>query len=165
MSLPGLLFAVLGLPALAAPGGCEDADLDACAETGARLISEGRWSEAAPMLAGACEAGGANACYTLGSAYAQGAGPPRDLTTAASLFAMSCDLGDARACGDLGWMHAEGMGVAQDHAQGRTWMARACEAGQARSCGELALLLTDWREKSRFSRPRVALELRSVSSM
>jgi len=141
-----VVLAVCAGEARAAPvAGCAAGALDACAEEGAVLVSAGRWTEAERLLRTACDAGGGSACYTLGSAHARGAGPPRDLGRAAGIFERACELGYTRACGDLGWMHAEALGVERDEVRARAWMGRACDGGEARACGELSVLLRDGR--------------------
>ena len=103
------------------------------------LERTGRYSEAFPLLATACDGGGASGCTDLGYEYETGNGAEKDLTRAVALYRKGCDGGNALGCTDLGTHYEFGTGVEKDPAQAVALYRKACGAGQALGCTNLGV--------------------------
>ena len=89
----------------------------------------------------ACEQGFAAGCYSLGTAYREGDGVPRNPSEAVAALTRACDRGHAVACSDAGYMHYTGDGIAQDRQRGLDLLQRACELKHPNAC--------QWLEEAR----------------
>jgi serine/threonine protein kinase len=98
------------------------------------LYSQGRYSEAIPLLYQICTGGDGRACNRLGDMFYGGQGLPKSKTGAVNWYSMACDEGNADGCLNLGTMCYLGQGVAKDNFRAVTYYSKACNAGLARGC-------------------------------
>jgi serine/threonine protein kinase len=104
------------------------------------LYSQGRYSEASPLLYQLCTGGDGRACNRLGDMFYGGQGLPRSETGAVNWYSMACDAGYASGCYHLGKMYQAGKGVTKDVSRAATLYSTACNKGNSQSCWDLALL-------------------------
>ena len=84
-----------------------------------------------PKLLAKANAGDSASQTSVGFAYAEGDGVPRDYAQAALWFRKAADQGNASAEYDLGLFYSNGQGVPQDYAQAAAWYRKAAEQGNA----------------------------------
>ena len=77
--------------------------------------------------------------YSLGVAYANGAGVPLDATEAVRWFRLAADQGDARAQQNLAVGYANGLGVFSDVTEAVRWFRLAADQGHAVAQYNLAI--------------------------
>ena len=87
--------------------------------------------------------GHADAQYSLGVAYYNGAGVPQNATEAVRWFRLAADQGHADAQYILGIIYANGRGVPQNDVMAYMWINFAA----SRSDGELRERLADFRDE------------------
>lgn len=119
--------------------GCDDRELESCADLGRMMMESG--SEAAKgriLLEKSCEnaadpAGAATACAALGNAYELGVGGAPDQKKAIELYAKACAL-NAQTCAMLGDAYLRGAGVEKSKAKAKELYSKACSAGAPDGC-------------------------------
>ena len=79
------------------------------------------------------EAGDASAQATLGKAYKDGNGVPKNDAEALRWLRKAADQGDASAENDLGVIYRMGEGVAQDNEEALRWYKKAAKKGNAKA--------------------------------
>lgn len=116
----------------------------------APLRAEGVASPDVSPLIRSADLGDADACYTLGTLYAEGTSVSQDWTESIGWFALAAErghqgaragfervylsmaeTGDPDKCYDLGVMYRSGGLISQDHAQARIWLELAADQGHA----------------------------------
>jgi TPR repeat protein len=81
----------------------------------------------------AAEKGDARCTASIGWAYANGAGVPKDRKEAVKWYIKAAELGDLRSFRNIGVMYEVGSGVAKDMAEAIKWFTRGAEAGETDS--------------------------------
>jgi uncharacterized protein len=81
-----------------------------------------------------CSAGDQGACVTLGVAYLEGEGKPRDAFRAAQLFRGACAAESAHACMYMAEAYRKGEGVGTDANEALNHYMKACELGDGLAC-------------------------------
>ena len=104
------------------------------------LFKQKRFSEAAPLLERACNAGNLTACVNFGVMYDHGQGVSQDYTRATSLYSKACDAGNAEGCRSLGVLYEHGSGVSQDYSRAADLYSKACDAKVPDGCTNLGVL-------------------------
>lgn len=98
-----------------------------------------RMGGAAKRLRSQAEAGEAEACFTLGEAYDQGAHhAPRDRAEARRWYRAAAEQGHAEAAFRLGEMLLLGIGGMKERPAALTWLRQAAEAGHPVAARRLA---------------------------
>jgi TPR repeat protein len=119
---------------------CRRRDGAACAELAGRHLS----SRAAPgtspargvqFAEQACSLGAVNGCTSLGYAYDEGRGVPRDYARARAIYEDTCSRGSSGACARLAQMYERALGVTADPATATSYYGRACALDDGYSCG------------------------------
>ena len=87
----------------------------------------------------ACRHGDGAACWSSGSAYAEGRGAARDPSKAEELLLRGCWAGNSSACIALGWLYETGATGARSRAGAYALYRRACAAGDADGCRRQAV--------------------------
>lgn len=82
----------------------------------------------------ACDGGDVRACYSLGLAYRNGSGAPKNPGRGVEFLQRACDRRHAEGCFILAQMYTSGFGVPMDVARGKAFYEQACAQGDARSC-------------------------------
>jgi TPR repeat protein len=117
---------------------CAALGVGPCLDAAARLLgrADAVTGDGAPppLLEGACDRGGLDACARLGRLLQEGRRLPADGPRAAALYARACAGGVARACVDLGVLHRFGAGVPRDDRRARALLDRACDLGLEEGC-------------------------------
>jgi TPR repeat protein len=120
---------------------------DACATVaGARLsgLLPRDPARARAELTRACtETAGANACFTLGDAFAAGTVGERDRTQAATAYGKACAQGHLESCERRGTLLVGGVGVARDDAGAVASLQVACDGGRAAACWRAGVVLDE----------------------
>jgi len=107
------------------------------------LYSQGRYSEASPLLDQACKIGSPEACRDLGYMYANGDGVEIDLRRAVALFSEACNAGYANGCTALAHRYEVGDGVGKDEHRALALYSKACSAGDSVGCNSLGIKYQD----------------------
>lgn len=80
-------------------------------------------------LTARAQSGDAKAQFSLGQAYLQGEGVPKDINLALEWYRKAADQNYADAENDLAALYAKGVGVTKDFAQALHWYRRAADHG------------------------------------
>jgi hypothetical protein len=116
---------------------CARGDTAACARAADCTVDV---VTAAPFYERACQAGHAEACFTLGFMAQEGIAGPRDYARAVRLHERACTAGAQGACHDLAALLIAGAGVPVDAARAGRLLRASCQAGHAQSCRTGAFL-------------------------
>jgi hypothetical protein len=81
-----------------------------------------------------CDAGEADACFTLAQRLQKGDGVPADPSRAAAVFDKLCQAQRADACADLAVLYERGEGVTKDPARAAALLKQACGMGEMYAC-------------------------------
>lgn len=65
-------------------------------------LDNNNYTEAAAILAKACDGGSAKGCFDLGALYENGTGVVQNKYQAAALYAQACRGGEASGCSNMG---------------------------------------------------------------
>jgi hypothetical protein len=106
------------------PGGPELASIGAAQDSG-RIVK---------YFERRCDAGEADACYTLAQRLQKADGVPADPARAAALFDKLCQAQRAEACADLAVLYERGEGVTKDPARAAALLKQACGMGEMYAC-------------------------------
>ena len=96
-------------------------------------------AEAAALFRKAADAGHAGAMYSLGVAFASGAGVAKDPVEAARWYRKAADAGSPEGMSALGMAYEEGFGVDADPVVAMLWWRKAAEAGDTPAMNRLGL--------------------------
>ena len=108
-------------------------------QTGQGLRKDDR--EAASWYRKAADQGHADAQFSVGLFYAEGAGGlQKDERSAVEWYRKAAAQGQAKAQHGLGFMYLNGRGVAQDQQIGAEWVRKAAEHGNAEAQADLGVL-------------------------
>jgi TPR repeat protein len=91
-------------------------------------------------LAGAADAGNAEAMNLLGMLYTLGTLVPRDYSLALYWFQKAVDGGSNEAMNNLGTMYLFGIGVSRDYVNALRWYERSAARGNAHSMYSVAVM-------------------------
>lgn len=116
---------------------CEAENWRECERLAIRREKRGRFDDAQPLFARACEGGIARACTNAGAMMRDGRGTAPSATGAAELLVAGCDGGDPLACQLLGQIYKRGGDLPADPERSLAFFARACEGGLASACAEV----------------------------
>ena len=96
-------------------------------------------AEAVALFRKAADAGHAGAMFSLGLAFARGAGVDKDLVESARWYRKAADAGNPEGMGALGMAYEEGFGVEVDPVVAMLWWRKAAEAGDTPAMNRLGL--------------------------
>lgn len=110
-------------------------------EQGIKLLLDGKYADAEPMLEKAANAGSAGAGYYLGRMFRDGLGVKKDDAKAYAFVQKSARQGNPLAENALGYMLGNGRGAKQDDAQALGWYLRAADHGSALAAYNVGTML------------------------
>lgn len=88
-------------------------------------------------LTARCDANGYDACNSLGYAFIQGDGVPKDAAKGVALFQKVCVEQYPNGCDSLAEAYVNGWGVPADRARANEYYSKACGWGFALSCSRI----------------------------
>jgi TPR repeat protein len=105
----------------------------------ALMRAGGGEAEAVALFRKAAAAGHSGAMFSLGLAFANGAGLAKDPAEAARWYRKAADAGNAAAMSALGFAYEEGAGVEIDPVVAMAWWRKAADAGDTPAMNRLGL--------------------------